>query len=68
MKTITATYRLQLHAHFGFQDARAIVAYLDELGISHAYASPYMKAEPGSSTLLRSASFCGFHSMSKWSA
>jgi (1->4)-alpha-D-glucan 1-alpha-D-glucosylmutase len=48
MKTITATYRLQLHAHFGFQDARAIVAYLDELGISHAYASPYMKAEPGS--------------------
>jgi (1->4)-alpha-D-glucan 1-alpha-D-glucosylmutase len=48
MKTITATYRLQFHAHFGFQDARAVVDYLDELGISHAYASPYMKAEPGS--------------------
>jgi (1->4)-alpha-D-glucan 1-alpha-D-glucosylmutase len=48
MKTITATYRLQLNKEFGFQDARAIVTYLDELGISHAYASPYMKAEPGS--------------------
>jgi len=48
MKTITATYRLQLHAGFGFQQARAIVDYLDELGISHAYASPYMAAEPGS--------------------
>ena len=48
MKTITATYRLQLHAHFGFDDARAIVGYLHELGITHAYASPYMKAEPGS--------------------
>ena len=48
MKTITATYRLQLHEHFRFPDARAIVGYLDELGISHAYASPYMTAEPGS--------------------
>ena len=48
MTTITATYRLQLHAGFGFQDARALVGYLDELGVSHAYASPYMTAEPGS--------------------
>ena len=48
MKTITATYRLQLHAGFGFRDARAVVDYLDDLGISHAYASPYLKAEPGS--------------------
>ena len=48
MKPITGTYRLQLHHGFGFQSARAIVDYLDELGISHAYASPYMKAEPGS--------------------
>ncbi len=48
MTTITATYRLQLHKGFGFREARAIVDYLDELGISHAYASPYMKAEPGS--------------------
>lgn len=48
MAIITATYRLQLHEGFGFQAARAIVDYLDDLGVSHAYASPYMKAEPGS--------------------
>ncbi len=48
MKTITGTYRLQLHKGFGFRDARAIVDYLDELGVSHAYASPYLTAEPGS--------------------
>jgi (1->4)-alpha-D-glucan 1-alpha-D-glucosylmutase len=48
MKPITATYRLQLHAGFGFEHARAVVDYLDDLGISHVYASPYMKAEPGS--------------------
>jgi (1->4)-alpha-D-glucan 1-alpha-D-glucosylmutase len=43
-----ATYRLQLHAGFGFADARAAVPYLAELGISHCYASPYLKARPGS--------------------
>ena len=48
MRPITATYRLQLHAGFGFQQARAIVDYLDDLGVSHAYASPYMAAELGS--------------------
>jgi (1->4)-alpha-D-glucan 1-alpha-D-glucosylmutase len=48
MRTITATYRLQLHAGFGFRHARALVDYLDELGVSHAYASPYMTAVPGS--------------------
>ena len=48
MKPITATYRLQFHAGFRFEDARAIVDYLDALGVSHAYASPYMKADPGS--------------------
>ena len=48
MKTITATYRLQLHKDFGFGAARAVVDYLDELGVSHAYASPYTAAEPGS--------------------
>jgi (1->4)-alpha-D-glucan 1-alpha-D-glucosylmutase len=48
MKTITATYRLQLRKEFGFQAARAVVDYLDELGVSHAYSSPYRAAEPGS--------------------
>jgi (1->4)-alpha-D-glucan 1-alpha-D-glucosylmutase len=44
----TSTYRLQLHAGFGFAEALALVDYLDALGVSHAYASPYLKAEAGS--------------------
>ncbi|VUX46007.1 Malto-oligosyltrehalose synthase [Candidatus Defluviicoccus seviourii] len=43
-----ATYRLQFHSGFTFADAMAIVPYLAELGISHIYASPYLKARPGS--------------------
>ncbi len=43
-----ATYRLQLHKSFTFQDAKAVVGYLRELGVTHAYASPYLKARPGS--------------------
>ena len=39
-----ATYRLQFSKHFTFQQAREIVPYLDQLGISHAYASPYFQA------------------------
>ncbi|MDB4941169.1 MAG: malto-oligosyltrehalose synthase [Labilithrix sp.] len=48
MRPITATYRLQFHKGFRFEDAKAIVDYLDDLGVSHAYASPYLMAEPGS--------------------
>ncbi len=43
-----ATYRLQLHHGFRFADATAIVPYLNRLGISHCYASPYLKAVKGS--------------------
>src|SRR5262249_34986604 len=43
-----ATYRLQFHAGFTFRDAREIVPYLHDLGVSHCYASPYLKARPGS--------------------
>ncbi len=46
--THSATYRIQLHAKFGFTAARDLVSYLDELGISHVYASPYFMAQPGS--------------------
>ena len=42
------TYRLQFHEAFTFDDARAIVPYLDALGVSHIYASPYLKARAGS--------------------
>ncbi|MBK1664913.1 malto-oligosyltrehalose synthase [Rhodospirillum rubrum] len=44
----TATYRLQFHAGFTFTDAAAQVGYLRDLGISHLYASPILKARPGS--------------------
>jgi (1->4)-alpha-D-glucan 1-alpha-D-glucosylmutase len=43
-----ATYRLQFHAGFTFHDAAQLAPYLHELGISHVYASPYLKARPGS--------------------
>ena len=46
--TPRATYRLQLHAGFGFAEATALVPYLASLGISHVYASPYLKARAGS--------------------
>jgi (1->4)-alpha-D-glucan 1-alpha-D-glucosylmutase len=43
-----ATYRLQLNHRFTFADARNIVPYLAQLGVSHVYASPILKARPGS--------------------
>lgn len=46
--TPRATYRLQLHRGFTFDDAAQIVPYLAELGISHCYCSPYLKARAGS--------------------
>ncbi|HEY2101707.1 MAG TPA: malto-oligosyltrehalose synthase [Chthoniobacterales bacterium] len=44
----TATYRLQFNRQFTFKDARAIVPYLHELGITDAYASPYFQARADS--------------------
>jgi (1->4)-alpha-D-glucan 1-alpha-D-glucosylmutase len=43
-----ATYRLQLHGEFTFEDATALVPYLAALGVSHVYCSPYLRARPGS--------------------
>jgi len=43
-----STYRLQFTPSFGFTAATAIVPYLDELGIGWMYASPYLRARPGS--------------------
>jgi (1->4)-alpha-D-glucan 1-alpha-D-glucosylmutase len=45
---IRATYRLQLHAGFGFADAAAIAPYLAQLGVSHVYLSPVLQAARGS--------------------
>jgi (1->4)-alpha-D-glucan 1-alpha-D-glucosylmutase len=43
-----ATYRLQFNRNFTFADATRIIPYLATLGISHCYASPYLRARPGS--------------------
>lgn len=43
-----STYRLQFNRDFTFKQAREIIPYLHSLGISHLYASPYLKARPGS--------------------
>jgi (1->4)-alpha-D-glucan 1-alpha-D-glucosylmutase len=43
-----STYRLQFNKYFTFRDATRIVPYLHSLGITHVYASPYLRAQPGS--------------------
>lgn len=43
-----STYRLQFNVSFTFQDASRILPYLSQLGITDCYASPYLKATPGS--------------------
>src|SRR6202171_232245 len=43
-----ATYRLQLTANFDFDAAASIVPYLKALGVTHLYASPFMKSRKGS--------------------
>jgi len=47
-RRLRATYRLQLTPDFGFADARALIPYLRDLGISHLYLSPSLQARPGS--------------------
>ncbi|MDA8390262.1 MAG: malto-oligosyltrehalose synthase [Gammaproteobacteria bacterium] len=44
----TATYRWQLHAGFPFREASRLVGYLADLGVSHCYTSPYLRARRGS--------------------
>ena len=46
--TPRATYRLQFRKDFGFARAAEIAPYLAQLGVSHVYASPWLKARPGS--------------------
>ncbi|MGA1623499.1 MAG: malto-oligosyltrehalose synthase, partial [Synechocystis sp.] len=48
MRIPIATFRIQFHADFGFNAAKAIIAYLSDLGISDLYASPIFKARQGS--------------------
>jgi (1->4)-alpha-D-glucan 1-alpha-D-glucosylmutase len=43
-----ATYRVQLHPGFTFDDAAGLADYLAALGVSHLYLSPILQAAPGS--------------------
>jgi len=43
-----STYRAQFNHRFRFSDAAQIAPYLNDLGISHLYASPYLQARPKS--------------------
>ena len=44
-----ATYRVQFNQSFRFVDARDLIPYLNELGITDLYSSPRYKARRGSS-------------------
>jgi (1->4)-alpha-D-glucan 1-alpha-D-glucosylmutase len=48
MNVPIATYRLQFTPEFGFSDAKTVVSYLYDLGITDLYASPIFHARPGS--------------------
>ena len=43
-----STYRLQFNRDFTFQQATQLLPYLSQLGVSHVYCSPYLKARAGS--------------------
>jgi (1->4)-alpha-D-glucan 1-alpha-D-glucosylmutase len=45
---LRATYRLQLGGGFGFAQARELVPYLRDLGVSHLYLPPSFQAREGS--------------------
>jgi (1->4)-alpha-D-glucan 1-alpha-D-glucosylmutase len=45
---IRATVRLQFHKDFTLDDGAELVPYMAGLGASHLYASPLLKARPGS--------------------
>jgi (1->4)-alpha-D-glucan 1-alpha-D-glucosylmutase len=48
VRELRASYRLQLTPEFGFAQARELVPYLRDLGISHLYLSPSLQARAGS--------------------
>ncbi|HEY0771956.1 MAG TPA: alpha-amylase family glycosyl hydrolase, partial [Sphingobacteriaceae bacterium] len=48
MNIPASTYRVQFHKDFKFQDLKRILDYIERLGITTIYASPILKATPGS--------------------
>jgi (1->4)-alpha-D-glucan 1-alpha-D-glucosylmutase len=47
-QTPRATYRLQLHPGFDFDQAIEVLDYLRALGITHCYLAPYLSSTPES--------------------
>jgi (1->4)-alpha-D-glucan 1-alpha-D-glucosylmutase len=45
---LRCTYRLQLLPHLDFRQARELVPYLRDLGVSHLYLAPSLQAREGS--------------------
>ncbi|NIR46772.1 MAG: malto-oligosyltrehalose synthase [Gemmatimonadetes bacterium] len=48
MARVRATYRIQLNSGFGLGRVRELVPYLEQLGVSHIYLSPILRARAGS--------------------
>jgi (1->4)-alpha-D-glucan 1-alpha-D-glucosylmutase len=48
MEGYQSTYRVQLSGAFPFAAARSVVPYLADLGVSHLYTSPILRARSGS--------------------
>ncbi|MEA2272955.1 MAG: (1-_4)-alpha-D-glucan 1-alpha-D-glucosylmutase, partial [Solirubrobacteraceae bacterium] len=48
MSDFRATYRLMFGEGFGFREARELVPYLRDLGVSHLYLPPSFQARKGS--------------------
>lgn len=44
----SSTYRIQFNKEYTFQNFQSIINYLEKLGVSTVYASPVLKAVPGS--------------------
>src|ERR687886_309356 len=47
-RPLTATYRLQLHKDWPLAALRAVVPYLERLGVPLFYPPPVLRARPGS--------------------
>jgi (1->4)-alpha-D-glucan 1-alpha-D-glucosylmutase len=48
LRTPSSTYRIQFNLQFRFVDARELIPYLNDLGITDLYASPRFQARKGS--------------------
>ncbi|WP_339411346.1 malto-oligosyltrehalose synthase [Pseudomonas sp. EA_35y_Pfl2_R5] len=48
MTELLSTLRLQFHKGFTLHDAKRLIPYFEQLGVSHLYASPLLTARPGS--------------------